>query len=214
MWRGFGRVTHLTGAPNGPQSKTVSVYLRGMNGDRVLGSDGKPGSQSEGKLGTWAGGEGDCDKPLVAFEDTCEGVDIKLENKGAVPAEFTGASKVGDGPFKSFEEPVTVAPGKTAAMFIKGVEGLVVRVTSGEVTAEHAWAAPATCSPATPSPEPTPPPGGGGSGPDEPTLPTTGASITILAVGALALVGAGAGMLALARRRRAVTANGVDGGHV
>jgi RHS repeat-associated protein len=41
VWRGFGRVTHLTGAPNGPQSKTVSVYLRGMNGDRVLGSDGK-----------------------------------------------------------------------------------------------------------------------------------------------------------------------------
>ncbi len=41
VWRGFGRVTHLTGAPNGPRSKTVTVYLRGMNGDRVLGTDGR-----------------------------------------------------------------------------------------------------------------------------------------------------------------------------
>ncbi|WP_192583588.1 RHS repeat-associated core domain-containing protein [Streptomyces albicerus] len=41
VWRGFGKVTHLTGAPNGPRSKTVTVYLRGMNGDRVLGADGK-----------------------------------------------------------------------------------------------------------------------------------------------------------------------------
>ncbi|UUU30804.1 RHS repeat-associated core domain-containing protein [Streptomyces sp. CA-210063] len=41
VWRGFGKVTHITGAPNGTQSKTVTVYLRGMNGDRVLGADGK-----------------------------------------------------------------------------------------------------------------------------------------------------------------------------
>ncbi|MEU0273905.1 RHS repeat-associated core domain-containing protein [Streptomyces sp. NPDC006307] len=40
-WRGFGKVTHLTGATGKTQSKTVTVYLRGMNGDRVLGSDGK-----------------------------------------------------------------------------------------------------------------------------------------------------------------------------
>ncbi|UPZ28860.1 RHS repeat-associated core domain-containing protein [Streptomyces sp. LRE541] len=41
VWRGFGKVTHFTGAPNGPRSKTVTVYLRGMNGDRVLGTDGR-----------------------------------------------------------------------------------------------------------------------------------------------------------------------------
>ncbi|MFI9241973.1 RHS repeat-associated core domain-containing protein [Streptomyces sp. NPDC053086] len=41
QWRGFSRVTHLTGPSDGVQSKTVSVFLRGMDGDRVLGSDGK-----------------------------------------------------------------------------------------------------------------------------------------------------------------------------
>ncbi|MEU8484184.1 RHS repeat-associated core domain-containing protein [Streptomyces sp. NPDC048641] len=41
IWRGFEKVTHLTGASNTTQSRTVTVYLRGMNGDRVLGSDGK-----------------------------------------------------------------------------------------------------------------------------------------------------------------------------
>ncbi|MYX37827.1 MULTISPECIES: RHS repeat-associated core domain-containing protein [unclassified Streptomyces] len=41
IWRGFEKVTHLTGPTGGTQSKTVTVYLRGMNGDRVLGSDGK-----------------------------------------------------------------------------------------------------------------------------------------------------------------------------
>ncbi|MFG3494169.1 RHS repeat-associated core domain-containing protein [Streptomyces sp. NPDC047928] len=43
VWRGFQKVTHLTGSGAGgrTQSKTVSVYLRGMNGDRVLGADGK-----------------------------------------------------------------------------------------------------------------------------------------------------------------------------
>ncbi|UUN28853.1 polymorphic toxin-type HINT domain-containing protein [Streptomyces sp. FIT100] len=40
-WRGFQQVSHLTGAPGKTQSKTVTVYLRGMNGDRVLGTDGK-----------------------------------------------------------------------------------------------------------------------------------------------------------------------------
>ncbi|WP_338677351.1 RHS repeat-associated core domain-containing protein [Streptomyces sp. SCSIO 30461] len=40
-WRGFGKVTHLTGLADKTQSKTVTVYMRGMNGDRVLGSDGK-----------------------------------------------------------------------------------------------------------------------------------------------------------------------------
>ncbi|MFJ8536836.1 RHS repeat-associated core domain-containing protein [Streptomyces sp. NPDC093591] len=41
IWRGFQKVTHLVGISTGTQSKTVSVYLRGMHGDRVLGSDGK-----------------------------------------------------------------------------------------------------------------------------------------------------------------------------
>ncbi|BBC32860.1 hypothetical protein SGFS_041540 [Streptomyces graminofaciens] len=41
VWRGFERVTHLTGKSDSAQLKTVSVYMRGMNGDRVLGSDGK-----------------------------------------------------------------------------------------------------------------------------------------------------------------------------
>ncbi|NSL43664.1 putative adhesin [Streptomyces sp. 8P21H-1] len=41
IWRGYGKVTHLTGVSGRTQSKTVTVYLRGMNGDRVLGSDGK-----------------------------------------------------------------------------------------------------------------------------------------------------------------------------
>ncbi|EFF93892.1 large secreted protein [Streptomyces sp. e14] len=41
QWRGFGQVTHLTGPSDGVRSKTVSVYLRGMDGDRVLAADGK-----------------------------------------------------------------------------------------------------------------------------------------------------------------------------
>ncbi|MFJ1598391.1 polymorphic toxin-type HINT domain-containing protein [Streptomyces sp. NPDC088261] len=41
IWRGYAKVTHLTGAADKTQSRTVSVYLRGMNGDRVLGADGK-----------------------------------------------------------------------------------------------------------------------------------------------------------------------------
>ncbi|MFC9227421.1 RHS repeat-associated core domain-containing protein [Streptomyces decoyicus] len=41
LWRGYGKVTHLTGDPSGTQSKTVTVYMRGMNGDRLLASDGK-----------------------------------------------------------------------------------------------------------------------------------------------------------------------------
>ncbi|MDT0380879.1 hypothetical protein RM572_19175 [Streptomyces sp. DSM 42041] len=41
IWRGYGKVTHLTGDDDSDQLKTVSIYLRGMHGDRVLGSDGK-----------------------------------------------------------------------------------------------------------------------------------------------------------------------------
>ncbi|WRZ95508.1 RHS repeat-associated core domain-containing protein [Streptomyces sp. NBC_01007] len=41
IWRGFSKVTHLTGDSDSAQMKTVTVYMRGMNGDRVLGSDGK-----------------------------------------------------------------------------------------------------------------------------------------------------------------------------
>ncbi|MFE3587457.1 polymorphic toxin-type HINT domain-containing protein [Streptomyces niveus] len=41
IWRGFAKVTHLTGRSDRTQSKTVSVYLRGMDGDRLLGPDGR-----------------------------------------------------------------------------------------------------------------------------------------------------------------------------
>ncbi|MFJ5643693.1 RHS repeat domain-containing protein [Streptomyces sp. NPDC093223] len=41
IWRGFAKVTHLTGPSDGTQSKTTTVYMRGMNGDRLLKSDGK-----------------------------------------------------------------------------------------------------------------------------------------------------------------------------
>ncbi|MEV4949889.1 polymorphic toxin-type HINT domain-containing protein [Streptomyces sp. NPDC053755] len=39
-WRGYDQVTHLTGKAGGTQSKTVTHYLRGMNGDRVLDAEG------------------------------------------------------------------------------------------------------------------------------------------------------------------------------
>ncbi|MFF1723272.1 hypothetical protein [Streptomyces sviceus] len=41
IWRGFGKVTHLTGDSNSKQLKTVTVYLRSMNGDQLLGAAGK-----------------------------------------------------------------------------------------------------------------------------------------------------------------------------
>lgn len=41
IWRGYDKVTHITGVAGHTQSKTATVYLRGMNGDRVLGADGK-----------------------------------------------------------------------------------------------------------------------------------------------------------------------------
>ncbi|WP_240439258.1 RHS repeat-associated core domain-containing protein [Streptomyces europaeiscabiei] len=41
LWRGFQRVTHLTGTSDTAQLKTVDVYMQGMNGDRVLGTDDK-----------------------------------------------------------------------------------------------------------------------------------------------------------------------------
>ncbi|MFD3452862.1 ricin-type beta-trefoil lectin domain protein [Streptomyces sp. NPDC058691] len=41
IWRGYEKVTHLTGDPTGTQSKDVTVYLRGMDGDRVLDAEGK-----------------------------------------------------------------------------------------------------------------------------------------------------------------------------
>ncbi|MGW2785971.1 RHS repeat-associated core domain-containing protein [Streptomyces populi] len=41
IWRGFSKVTHLTGDSDSDRMKTVTVYMRGMNGDRVLASDGK-----------------------------------------------------------------------------------------------------------------------------------------------------------------------------
>ena len=41
IWRGFEKVAHLTGLPSKTQSKTVTVYMQGMHGDRVLDADGK-----------------------------------------------------------------------------------------------------------------------------------------------------------------------------
>ncbi|WP_406349743.1 hypothetical protein [Streptomyces sp. NBC_00658] len=41
IWRGFAKVTHRTGPAGGTQSKTVTAYMRGMNGDRLLKADGK-----------------------------------------------------------------------------------------------------------------------------------------------------------------------------
>ncbi|CAM5723064.1 hypothetical protein SANTM175S_08230 [Streptomyces antimycoticus] len=40
-WRGYGKVIHRTGAGDSTQSRTVTVYMRGMDGDRVLRPDGK-----------------------------------------------------------------------------------------------------------------------------------------------------------------------------
>ncbi|MFF6980217.1 polymorphic toxin-type HINT domain-containing protein [Streptomyces sp. NPDC008343] len=34
VWRGYGKVTHAVGDDTGPKSKDVTVYLRGMHGDR------------------------------------------------------------------------------------------------------------------------------------------------------------------------------------
>ncbi|MFG2970699.1 MULTISPECIES: restriction endonuclease fold toxin [unclassified Streptomyces] len=34
IWRGYGKVTDTTGESDGTQSKTVSLYLQGMNGDK------------------------------------------------------------------------------------------------------------------------------------------------------------------------------------
>nr|WP_246041246.1 RHS repeat-associated core domain-containing protein [Streptomyces cadmiisoli] len=40
IWRGFAKVTHYTGPSDGTRSKTVTVYMRGMHGDRLLKADG------------------------------------------------------------------------------------------------------------------------------------------------------------------------------
>ncbi|MFD9504178.1 polymorphic toxin-type HINT domain-containing protein [Streptomyces sp. NPDC060035] len=55
LWRGFEKVTHLTGMASRTQSKTVSVYLRGMDGDRVLGTDGKLPDPTARKTATVTG---------------------------------------------------------------------------------------------------------------------------------------------------------------
>ncbi|MEW2527649.1 polymorphic toxin-type HINT domain-containing protein [Streptomyces sp. NPDC047071] len=41
VWRGYEKVTHYTGDKGTDRLKTVNIYMRGMNGDRVAGSDGK-----------------------------------------------------------------------------------------------------------------------------------------------------------------------------
>ncbi|MFD4586914.1 polymorphic toxin-type HINT domain-containing protein [Streptomyces sp. NPDC058434] len=55
IWRGFEKVTHLTGRTGLTQSKTVTVYMQGMNGDRVLGSDGKTPHPDTRKTATVTG---------------------------------------------------------------------------------------------------------------------------------------------------------------
>ncbi|MFG2383448.1 RHS repeat-associated core domain-containing protein [Streptomyces avermitilis] len=55
IWRGFERVTHLTGNSDSAQLKTVTVYLRGMHGDRVLGADGKSPDPDKRKSVTVSG---------------------------------------------------------------------------------------------------------------------------------------------------------------
>ncbi|MFD0427099.1 hypothetical protein ACFQ60_00250 [Streptomyces zhihengii] len=57
-WRGYEKVTHLTGQtgyPDRPQLKTVTVYLRGMHGDRILGPDGKTPDPTKRKTTTVTG---------------------------------------------------------------------------------------------------------------------------------------------------------------
>ncbi|UFR07077.1 RHS repeat-associated core domain-containing protein [Streptomyces sp. Go40/10] len=55
IWRGYQQVTHITGVSGHTQSKETSVYLRGMNGDRVLGSDGKTPAADQRKTVTVSG---------------------------------------------------------------------------------------------------------------------------------------------------------------
>ncbi|MEU2226449.1 RHS repeat-associated core domain-containing protein [Streptomyces sp. NPDC018347] len=55
IWRGYQQVTHLTGISTRTQSKETTVYLRGMNGDRVLGSDGKTPDADKHKAVTVSG---------------------------------------------------------------------------------------------------------------------------------------------------------------
>jgi RHS repeat-associated protein len=54
-WRGFEQVTHVVGISTGTQSKTTTVYLRGMDGDRVLGTDGKTPDADARKPSTVSG---------------------------------------------------------------------------------------------------------------------------------------------------------------
>jgi RHS repeat-associated protein len=55
IWRGYERVTHLTGVSTGTQSKTITVFMRGMHGDRVLGPDGKTPDLTARKTATVTG---------------------------------------------------------------------------------------------------------------------------------------------------------------
>ncbi|MFB7999797.1 RHS repeat-associated core domain-containing protein [Streptomyces sp. NPDC056002] len=55
IWRGFEKVTHLTGDSNSNQLKTITVYMRGMDGDRVLGTDGKTPDPDKRKSATVTG---------------------------------------------------------------------------------------------------------------------------------------------------------------
>ncbi len=179
-----------------PISTTGEKY-----GDSVLGSVGKPGINSKGPLGFFDGGSAECAaRPSVAFANTCDNVTITLINDGTQPAVFVGASKVGDGAYKPFSDPVTVDPGKRASLGVNpALPGLSVKVTSGTFSQEHSWTAPAACVTPSPSEEEEPPnstPGAGGG------LPVTGAGLGGLIAAALAATGLGVALVVLARRRR------------
>lgn len=55
IWRGFGEVTHLTGVSGKTQSKTVTAFMRGMSGDRVLEADEKTLAPVKRKTATATG---------------------------------------------------------------------------------------------------------------------------------------------------------------
>jgi hypothetical protein len=170
-------------------------------GDSVLGSIGKPGNGSKGPVGVYEGGSAECTaRPSVTFANTCDNVTISLINDGIQPAVFVGASKVGDGAYKPFSDPVTVDPGKKATLGVNpALPGLSVKVTSGTFSQEHSWTAPAACANPSPSDEeesPSPSPGAGGG------LPVTGAGLGGLIAAAIVATGLGTALVVLARRRR------------
>ncbi|MEU9343625.1 RHS repeat-associated core domain-containing protein [Streptomyces sp. NPDC048278] len=87
QWRGYEKVTHLTGPSGGTQTKTVTVFLRGMNGDRVLGSDGKTPDPDKRKTVTVTGVKAAAitdSEPLAGFTRETVSYDGTTEASGTV----------------------------------------------------------------------------------------------------------------------------------